>query len=102
MLGRQLGGASAHDNFVAGTFHANTEMIPIEDAARAAADRGETVHYKVTMFVDAETRNANRINVRVNLGTVDRINYNIDAQRGTFSKLEYAALEKFANAMLGN
>jgi hypothetical protein len=101
LVGRQLGGRSVEDNFVAGAAHANTEMIPIENAARAAANNCD-VWYKVTAFIDAGSTVANRINVRVNLGRLDRINYNIDAQRGAFSKEEFEILEWFANTALGN
>jgi hypothetical protein len=101
LLGRSLGGMMVQANFVAGSFHANTEMIPLENAIRAAADAGAAMAVCITAFCVAGTDVANRINYKVYKNGAKVFEKNFDANRGPVSAAENAALHEAATAAIG-
>jgi len=104
LVGRSLGGPSVDTNYVAGSFHANTEMIALESAIRAAADRGNQMHVCVTAFCVYGTDVANRINYKVFKGAakVKVFEKTFDANRGGYSLVESLALQEAATAALAD
>jgi hypothetical protein len=56
LLGDQLGGLYDEKNLVAGTFEANSAMIPVENAIKAALKKGKRpIKYKVTSTLYGNT-----------------------------------------------
>jgi len=97
-----LGGLVAPNNLVAGSYHANTEMIPLENAIRAAADRGSAMEICVTAFCVAGTQAANRINYKVWKDGSKAYEKTIDAIRGPVSIVEMRLLENAATTALAD
>jgi hypothetical protein len=95
---RSLGGAGIPGNYVAGSFHANTEMIPLESAIRRAANAGANMEVCITAFCVADSNVANRINYKVWKNGSKAFEKTFDANRGAFSRVESLALEEAANA----
>lgn len=102
LKGDSLGGLVAANNLVAGSYHANTEMIPLESAIRAAQDRGRHMEICVTAFCVAGTDVANRINYKVWKDGSKVYEKTIDANRGPVSIGEMRLLENAATTALAD
>jgi phage tail protein X len=102
LVGRSLGGTMSRANLVAGSFHANTEMIPLENEIYKAAQAGHTMDVCVTAFCVAGTDIANRINYKVYKNDSKVFEKTFDANRGPVSDWENRALREAAQAALGD
>jgi hypothetical protein len=103
LLGRSLGGEMDPANFVAGSYHANTEMIPLENVIRQAANDVNTkMQVCITAFCVAGTDIANRINYKVYKNDRKVFEKTFDANRGPVSAAENAVLREAASAAILN
>ncbi len=100
LLGRSLGGGMDQNNFVAGSFHANTEMIPLENAIREASDKGANMQVNITAFCVSGTHIANRINYKVFKAGSKVFEKTFDANRGPVSSVENELLKNAAESAI--
>jgi len=100
LVGDSLGGATAWSNLVAASYHANTEMMPMENAVRLAADAGDAMAVNVTAFCVEGTDIAKRINYKIYKNSKKVFEKTIDATRGPVSAPEYAVLSGAVSAAI--